>query len=69
MFLIFKVELASLSDLLCLEGLKEVVSNELLRKYCHSFHIPCSSSMSFRSSSDQESEGNGCIDGVLEVCN
>lgn len=32
------VELATLADYLCLEGLKEVVSNTLKTKYCHFFH-------------------------------
>lgn len=32
------VELASLADYLCLEGLKEVVSCTLKMRYCHFFH-------------------------------
>lgn len=32
------VELATLADMLCLEGLKEVVSYTLKMKYCHFFH-------------------------------
>jgi len=32
------VELATLADMLCLEGLKEVISYNLRNKYCHSFH-------------------------------
>lgn len=36
------VELATLADMLGLEGLKEVVSSTLKLKYCHMFHKPCS---------------------------
>ncbi|CAH0383089.1 unnamed protein product [Bemisia tabaci] len=36
------VELATLADMLCLEGLKEVISYTLKLKYCHFFHKPCS---------------------------
>lgn len=32
------VELATLADYLCLEGLKEIVSSTLKMKYCHFFH-------------------------------
>ncbi|XP_046735507.1 uncharacterized protein LOC124404977 isoform X3 [Diprion similis] len=35
------VELATLADMLCLEGLKEVISYTLKVKYCHLFHKPC----------------------------
>ncbi|XP_065223995.1 uncharacterized protein LOC135848130 isoform X2 [Planococcus citri] len=35
------VELATLADMLCLEGLKEVISHTLKMKYCHFFHKPC----------------------------
>lgn len=45
------VELASLADLLSLEGLKEVVSHALKSRHCHNFHSPCA----------------GCLTGVLEV--
>ncbi|KAL1456902.1 hypothetical protein WDU94_001589, partial [Cyamophila willieti] len=45
------VELATLADMLCLEGLKEVISGVLKHKYCHYFHKPC----------------NTCILGVIEV--
>ncbi|CAO1356891.1 unnamed protein product [Diamesa serratosioi] len=45
------MELASLSDLLGLEGLKEVTSYALKTNYCHNFHKPCS----------------GCVDGILQV--
>lgn len=45
------VELASLADMLCLEGLKEVVEHALKQRHCHSFHKPCA----------------GCCTGVLEV--
>ncbi|CRL00285.1 CLUMA_CG013558, isoform A [Clunio marinus] len=45
------MELASLSDLLGLEGLKEVTAYALKINYCHNFHKPCS----------------GCIDGILQV--
>ncbi|XP_014216574.1 uncharacterized protein LOC106645267 [Copidosoma floridanum] len=44
------VELATLADMLCLEGLKEVIGLTLKVKYCHLFHKPC----------------NGCAVGVLE---
>ncbi|XP_008215443.1 uncharacterized protein LOC100123317 isoform X2 [Nasonia vitripennis] len=44
------VELATLADMLCLEGLKEVIGFTLKVKYCHLFHKPC----------------NGCAVGVLE---
>ncbi|KAJ8688511.1 hypothetical protein QAD02_024306 [Eretmocerus hayati] len=44
------VELATLADMLCLEGLKEVIAFTLRVKYCHLFHKPC----------------NGCSVGVLE---
>ncbi|XP_073976299.1 uncharacterized protein isoform X4 [Rhodnius prolixus] len=44
------VELATLADMLCLEGLKEVIMYTLKVKYCHFFHKPCS----------------GCTVGVLE---
>ncbi|XP_024081684.1 uncharacterized protein LOC106661480 isoform X2 [Cimex lectularius] len=46
------VELATLADMLCLEGLKEVIMYTLKVKYCHFFHKPCNS--------------NSCISGVLE---
>nr|XP_029716720.1 LOW QUALITY PROTEIN: uncharacterized protein LOC109410272 [Aedes albopictus] len=45
------MELAALSDLLGLEGLKEVTAYALRTNYCHNFHKPCS----------------GCTDGVLQV--
>lgn len=45
------MELASLSDLLGLEGLKEVTTYALKINYCHNFHKPCS----------------GCIEGVMQV--
>uniref|UniRef100_A0A8W7PHL1 BTB domain-containing protein n=1 Tax=Anopheles coluzzii TaxID=1518534 RepID=A0A8W7PHL1_ANOCL len=45
------MELAALSDLLGLEGLKEVTAYALKTNYCHNFHKPCV----------------GCIDGVLQV--
>ncbi|XP_066251016.1 uncharacterized protein [Euwallacea similis] len=45
------VELASLADMLGLEGLKEVVEHALKLRHCHSFHKPCA----------------GCCTGVLEV--
>ncbi|XP_053683282.1 uncharacterized protein LOC128733598 [Sabethes cyaneus] len=45
------MELAALSDLLGLEGLKEVTAYALKTNYCHNFHKPCS----------------GCTDGVLQV--
>lgn len=32
------VELATLADMLCLEGLKEVIGFTLKVKYCHLFH-------------------------------
>lgn len=32
------VELATLADMLCLEGLKEVIGYTLKLKYCHLFH-------------------------------
>jgi len=35
------VELASLADMLGLEGLKEVVEHALKQRHCHSFHKPC----------------------------
>ncbi|CAG4984857.1 unnamed protein product [Parnassius apollo] len=35
------VELATLADMLCLEGLKEVIMLTLKTKYCHNFHRPC----------------------------
>ncbi|KAL0279976.1 UNVERIFIED_CONTAM: hypothetical protein PYX00_001413 [Menopon gallinae] len=35
------IELATLADMLCLEGLKEVISHTLKVKYCHCFHLPC----------------------------
>ncbi|XP_058809408.1 uncharacterized protein LOC131674636 [Phymastichus coffea] len=44
------VELATLADMLCLEGLKEVIGFTLKVKYCHLFHKPC----------------KGCSVGVLE---
>ncbi|KAL7302103.1 hypothetical protein TKK_0005331 [Trichogramma kaykai] len=44
------VELATLADLLCLEGLKECIGYTLKVQYCHNFHRPC----------------NGCTVGVLE---
>lgn len=36
------VELATLADMLGLEGLKEVIMYTLKVKYCHHFHKPCS---------------------------
>lgn len=45
------VELASLADMLSLEGLKEVVAHALKSRHCHQFHSPCP----------------GCLTGVLEV--
>ncbi|XP_065162021.1 LOW QUALITY PROTEIN: BTB/POZ domain-containing protein 8-like, partial [Atheta coriaria] len=45
------VELASLADLLSLEGLKEVVSHALKSRHCHNFHSPCA----------------GCLTGGFEV--
>ncbi|KAL1517714.1 hypothetical protein ABEB36_001446 [Hypothenemus hampei] len=45
------VELASLADMLGLEGLKEVVEHALKHRHCHNFHKPCA----------------GCCTGVLEV--
>ncbi|KAK6627271.1 hypothetical protein RUM44_009748 [Polyplax serrata] len=36
------VELATLADMLCLDGLQEIISYNLKVKYCHSFHVPCS---------------------------
>ncbi|XP_056630262.1 uncharacterized protein LOC130440916 [Diorhabda sublineata] len=45
------VELASLADMLGLEGLKEVVEHALKQRHCHNFHKPCA----------------GCCTGVLEV--
>lgn len=59
-----KVELASLGDLLCLEGLKEVVSKELLLKHCHSFHSPCTASLKTKKNNEHD---GGCIEGILEV--
>lgn len=35
------VELATLTDMLCLEGLKDVIMYTLKVKYCHFFHKPC----------------------------
>ncbi|XP_034935006.1 uncharacterized protein [Chelonus insularis] len=35
------VELATLADMLCLEGLKEVIGYTIKIKYCHLFHKPC----------------------------
>ncbi|XP_026671996.1 uncharacterized protein LOC108628053 isoform X2 [Ceratina calcarata] len=35
------VELATLADMLCLEGLKEIIEYTLKVKYCHLFHKPC----------------------------
>ncbi|XP_026297367.1 uncharacterized protein LOC412643 isoform X3 [Apis mellifera] len=35
------VELATLADMLCLEGLKEIIGYTLKVKYCHLFHKPC----------------------------
>lgn len=32
------VELATLADMLCLEGLKEIIMYTLKVKYCHFFH-------------------------------
>jgi len=32
------IEIATLADYLCLEGLKEIVSSTLKTKYCHFFH-------------------------------
>lgn len=45
------VELASLADMLGLEGLKEVVEHALKQRHCHNFHRPCA----------------GCCTGVVEV--
>lgn len=45
------VELASLADMLGLEGLKEVVEHALKQRHCHGFHRPCA----------------GCCTGVVEV--
>uniref|UniRef100_A0A1Y1M7L0 BTB domain-containing protein n=1 Tax=Photinus pyralis TaxID=7054 RepID=A0A1Y1M7L0_PHOPY len=45
------IELASLADMLGLEGLKEVVTHALKVRHCHNFHKPCT----------------GCISGVFEV--
>ncbi|CAG9855783.1 unnamed protein product [Phyllotreta striolata] len=45
------VELASLADMLGLEGLKEVVEHALQQRHCHNFHRPCA----------------GCCTGILEV--
>ncbi|KAL3274892.1 hypothetical protein HHI36_019674 [Cryptolaemus montrouzieri] len=45
------IELASLADMLGLEGLKEVVEHALKQRYCHNFHKPCA----------------GCCTGVTEV--
>lgn len=45
------VELASLADMLGLEGLKEVVEHALKLRHCHNFHRPCA----------------GCSTGVVEV--
>ncbi|KAK9891986.1 hypothetical protein WA026_017465 [Henosepilachna vigintioctopunctata] len=45
------IELASLADMLGLEGLKEVVEHALKLRYCHNFHKPCA----------------GCSTGVTEV--
>lgn len=45
------IELASLADMLGLEGLKEVVEHALRQRYCHNFHKPCP----------------GCCTGVTEV--
>ncbi|KAK5642514.1 hypothetical protein RI129_008681 [Pyrocoelia pectoralis] len=45
------IELASLADMLGLEGLKEVVTHALKVRHCHNFHKPCT----------------GCIAGVFEV--
>lgn len=45
------IELASLADMLGLEGLKEVVEHALKQRYCHNFHKPCP----------------GCCTGVTEV--
>lgn len=45
------VELASLADMLGLEGLKEVVEHALKQRHCHNFHRPCA----------------GCSTGVVEV--
>ncbi|RZB39544.1 uncharacterized protein BDFB_004212, partial [Asbolus verrucosus] len=45
------VELASLADMLGLEGLKEVVEHALKQRHCHNFHKPCA----------------GCCTGILEV--
>uniref|UniRef100_T1IY59 Protein kinase domain-containing protein n=1 Tax=Strigamia maritima TaxID=126957 RepID=T1IY59_STRMM len=44
------LELASLADMLGLEGLKDVVALTLKAKYCHFFHKPCAT----------------CINGVME---
>ncbi|CAK1554065.1 unnamed protein product [Leptosia nina] len=35
------VELATIADMLCLEGLKEAIMFTLKAKYCHHFHKPC----------------------------
>ncbi|KAL4717863.1 hypothetical protein ACJJTC_001012 [Scirpophaga incertulas] len=35
------VELATLADMLGLEGLKEAIMHTLKAKYCHYFHLPC----------------------------
>lgn len=35
------VELATLTDMLCLEGLKDVIMYTLKVKYCHFFHKVC----------------------------
>lgn len=45
------IELTELSDLLGLEGLKEVTAYELKESYCHNFHKPC----------------DVCIKGIIEV--
>ncbi|CAG7834569.1 unnamed protein product [Allacma fusca] len=44
------LELATLTDLLGLEGLRENISQTIRVKFCHNFHRPCT----------------GCISGVLE---
>ncbi|KAK4302836.1 hypothetical protein Pmani_025094 [Petrolisthes manimaculis] len=44
-------ELAALSDMLALDGLKDVITLHLKAKMCHYFHKPCA----------------GCLEGVLEV--
>lgn len=44
-------ELAALSDMLSLEGLKEVTTHALRSHYCHNFHKPCT----------------GCIEGIMRV--